>query len=69
MTRQKKTRKAGPLAQPKTPRDARATDAASKGKKKERDKRLVSDIHRLKFCSKAKQKGMRKIPGTEVVVK
>ncbi|MDV6316480.1 GTPase-activating protein [Idiomarina sp. HP20-50] len=33
MTRQKKTRKAGPLAQPKTPRDNRATDAASKGKK------------------------------------
>ncbi|RUO69631.1 GTPase-activating protein [Idiomarina ramblicola] len=33
MTRRKKTRKAGPLAQPKTPRETRPTDAASKGKK------------------------------------
>jgi len=33
MTRRKKTRKGGPLAQPKTPRDTQTTDAASKGKK------------------------------------
>lgn len=34
MTRQKKTRKAGPLAAPKAAKDKRATETVAKGKKK-----------------------------------
>ncbi len=34
MTRRKKTRKAGPLAPSKAPKERQASDAASKGKKK-----------------------------------
>ncbi len=62
MTRQKKTRKAGPLAQPKTPRDARATDAASKGKKKGKGQAPGQRHSSAKVLQQSKTKGDEKDP-------
>lgn len=62
MTRRKKTRKAGPLAPSKTPKEKQASDAASKGKKKGKGQPSGQRHSSAKVLQQSRLKGDEKDP-------